>query len=143
MTLRYLIPITLFAMLGLAAVPEPAQACSFSWGPGNSPREIKQRADVRRLKGTFRVIDIQGTVDEEGALDRGTITGRIETKRNRIFNTVHQYDQFIMMCGADRRPASDGTGTYWIKRKPKDGKYEILLWEGVPFQTQITGEAKK
>ena len=132
-----------FVGLLFVSMPEQVSACSFSWKQGNSPREIKHRGDVRRIEGTFRIVDIRGTVDEDGSLDEGMIYGRIETRRGKSFDTVQNYSQFLMMCGADKRPVKDGSGIYWVMRKPKDGKYKMMLWEGEYSDTQTwTGSRK-
>ena len=120
----------------LVSIPQPAQACSFSWKPGHSPKEIKHRSDVRRIEGTFRVLDMKGTVDGDGQLFEGTIHGRVETKRGKRFDTIQDYSQFVMECGADRRPVSDGTGIFWISRTKQNGTYKMRLWEGQYSQAQ-------
>ena len=116
--------------LAVLAGQAPAHACSFSWKPGYSPREIKLRTDVRLVRGIFHVVDVQGTVTPDGELDTGTIYGRLDTKRGTGWDTVQNYSHFSVECGAYRKPTAEAKGIFWIERRQTDGRYAMLLWEG-------------
>jgi hypothetical protein len=118
------------ACLAMLAAAPLAHACSFSWGPGSSPAEIRVRDDVRMVRGTFRFGEARGEVGEDGVLVSGWIYGRIETRRGTHWNTIQPYHQFLVECAAYPRPAADANGIFWIKRHGTDGRYELLLWEG-------------
>lgn len=108
----------------------PALACSFSWGSGQSPGEIRKRADVRKIEGVFRYGSGQGVLDEQGELYRGRITGRVEARTGRVWNTIQLFDQLLVECAAYHKPVADARGTFWISRHKSDGRYNMLLWEG-------------
>ncbi|MEP0191230.1 MAG: hypothetical protein ABJP70_11460 [Erythrobacter sp.] len=108
----------------------PATACSFSWSPGYSPDEIKERANVRRVKGRFVAQDMTGSADENGELYEGKIFGRLETLRGTGWDTWQEFHRISLDCGAYLKPLADAQGTFWISRRKKDGRYQILLWEG-------------
>jgi len=117
-----------FAMLAAA----PAHACEFSWKPGWSPKEIKdpERTDVRRVVGVFHITAIEGQAGQDGYLDSGWISGRVETLRGTGWDMIQSYDRFSIECGASREPTRDAKGVFWIARARKDGRYEMLAWEG-------------
>lgn len=118
----------------LAASPQSADACSFSWKPGHSPDEIKERGDVRRLEGKFVVVEARGQPGDDGYLYQGVIYGRIESKSGTVWQTFQPYDRFLVECMAYPRPATDAVGTFWISRWKTDGRYELLVaeWENLP-----------
>jgi len=125
-------------LLALAAIaaPLPAEACSASWQRGWSPKEIKRRADVRMVKGTWHMEALEGrrVTDAEGqewVMD-GRFTGRIETARGWVWATWHEAPDERTTCfvGMYFKPTADAKGTFWIARSKVDGRYRILLWEG-------------
>lgn len=119
------------AAIGLGVVAhQPVSACTFQWQKGWSPEEIKQRDDIRRVIGTFEVQDITGSADEDGGLYEGTIYGRLETLRGTGWDTWQDYHRISVDCGANVKPLGYAKGTFWITRKKKDGRYQLLLWEG-------------
>lgn len=127
------------ACFALLAVPH-AHACSFSWKPGYSPDEIKAREDVRMVKGEFHFEGGWGELRPDGSLDRGVLRGRIETLRGTGWDTEQPYDQFAADCGAFLGPVADGQGVFWIERRKKNGRYQMLLWEGAHLPAAGEGE---
>lgn len=132
--------VTRRAALTLALVtltmPTLAEACSTSWARGWSPREIKRRADVRMVKGTWHMEALEGRreTDAEGqewVID-GRFIGRIETPRGWAWATWHEAPDEITTCFATMyfKPTGDAKGTFWIARSKVEGRYRILLWEG-------------
>jgi hypothetical protein len=122
------------AMLALVAAvaPLPAAACSFSWRRGNSPAEIREHPGIRQVTGTFHFIQPQGE-DQPIATDaRGMALGRIDSARGRYWNTF-QYppNEISIECGAYIAPAGNGaTGTFWISRERRNGRYRLWMFEG-------------
>jgi len=123
-------------------IPAVARACTFKWNPGFSPDEIKERTDIRKVKGAFRIVDLRGTTNSDGELQDGIIYGRIVTRQGGHIDTFHHYSEFAMQCGADRRPVADGTGTFWIKMRPVKGQHEMMLWEGEYLPQQSSNSSK-
>jgi hypothetical protein len=126
----------LLAALAALATPLPAEACSASWKRGWSPKEIKRRADVREVEGTWRLSELQGQryTDGDGqewVID-GRFTGRIETARGWVWETWHEPPDERTTCYVGRyfKPVADAKGRFWITRSKVDGRYRILLWEG-------------
>ena len=133
--------VAMIGMIGLVSA-SPATACSFSWNPGWSPEEIKERKDLRKVTGRFEVVEIDGVGDAKGALEKGTIYGRLTTLRGTGWETWQPFDRISLDCGAYRRPMAAGEGTFWISRRKVDGRYQILLWEGtyLPAQDEANEE---
>jgi hypothetical protein len=117
-------------LLATLALSSPAQACSFTWSPGYSPDEIKERDDVRAVRGVFRVVDVDGTAGEDGTLASGVIYGRIKMRGGKVWNTVQEYNTFWVDCGAYVQPTADAKGVFWISRTAKNGRYKMMLWDG-------------
>jgi len=118
-----------FALCALLALqPMAAEACTFSWKRGQSPAEIRENPDMRRVSGTFRFIEGQG------GSARGWVYGRIDSPNGRIWNTVqYPLNEFAIECGAYLAPtANDAAGTFWISRDRTGGRYRLMLWEYVP-----------
>lgn len=122
--------LSLAAICGGLAFASPTAACSFSWQKGWSPEEIKQRDDLRSVKGRFVLEDSSLSRSNDGLYTLGTITGRLETQRGTGWSTWQDYSEISVDCGAYRKPLADAEGTFWISRKRKDGRYQIYLWEG-------------
>ena len=122
-----------FAAFALVAASS-AQACNFSWKKGWSPDEIKQREDVRKVVGTFRIMEISGEhfTDAEGKewIRNARYVGRLETARGTGWDTAHPLRIEDLTCVYYFKPEADAEGTFWISRRKVDGRYEILLWEG-------------
>jgi hypothetical protein len=117
---------------GLALQAAPAEACSFSWSRGQSPAEIRENPDLRRVSGTFRFIQGRGGNGEVATNARGWLYGRIDSERGRYWNTI-QFPMYeiAIECGAYLPPTGNGaTGTFWISRERTGGRYRLMLWEG-------------
>lgn len=120
-------------LAGLALAAQPAQACSFAWKPGYSPREIPLRDDVQRVRGDFVFTDAvtgqEVSNDSEFNLKDDEAFGVIKRKgRKPLLVRVH-YSETLMTCGAYTGPTANGKGTFWLeRRRDKDGRYRILLW---------------
>jgi hypothetical protein len=118
------------------AIHAPVDACSFSWKKGWSPNEIKRRADVRRVEGVFTLKELVGErhTDPEGIdwVSDGKFIGALESKNGVIRNTVHEAPDDTTTCryGSYFKPEANAKGSFWISRTKKDGRYQILLWEG-------------
>ncbi|MCM0001458.1 MAG: hypothetical protein NBV68_18965 [Erythrobacter sp.] len=129
--------VALLLALAALAAPLPAEACSFRWAKGSSPREIPRRADVFAVRGEFRFVD--GRTGEEIPDDAseiwpepgmGELLGRIVRKNGKIMLTRQYYSEFAVDCQAYLAPLTAGTGRFWLeKRRSKDGRYRILMWK--------------
>ncbi len=115
----------------------PATACSFSWARGHSPAEIRDNPGMRVVTGTFRFIQNP----ENGHIvtnARGYAFGRIDAARGRprYWNTIQfPLSEIAIECGAYTAPTGNGaTGTFWISRERRRGRYQLLLWEPAPFR---------
>lgn len=111
-----------------------AQACSLTWAPGWSPDEIKERADVRKVRGTYRLVEIAGerfTNDngEEWVRDAKYL-GQLNTLRGTGWDVIHEPRIPDLTCIYYFKPEADATGTFWISRSKVDGRYRLMLWEG-------------
>ena len=123
-------------LAGLAMSAQPAQACSFSWKPGYSPREIPLRDDVLRIKGDFVFID--AVTGEEVPpntpfnLQDGDAFGVIKRKGRKPVQTRMAYNDILIHCGAYAGPNGNVSGTFWVKRRrDKQGRYRLLLWKSI------------
>jgi len=127
--------------LFLALQPAAAEACSFSWTPGNAPAEIRANPDLRRVSGTFRFIQARAGSDEVATNARGELYGRIESGDGRIWNTVQMpLYELAIECGAYLAPTANGaTGSFWIARDRTGGRYRLRLWEGRYVQPDPAG----
>lgn len=126
-------------LLALAAVaaPLPAEACSFRWTKGFSPRDIPRRADVFEVRGAFRFVD--GRTGEEipdGVTEiwpepvTQDLLGRIVRKNGKVMLTRQFYSEFSVECQAYLAPLFAETGRFWLeKRRGKDGRYRLLMWK--------------
>jgi hypothetical protein len=143
---------SLFALGLLAgAASSPANACSISYKRGKSPEEIKRRADVQKLKGTFRLTEVSGErfINEEGEerVRDAKLLGTIQSSSKKSWRTIQPPPSEMLheMCGCDcwyHRPEGDATGTFWIKRVARKGRYELMLWEGEYLTTANMVEKK-
>jgi len=116
----------------LALVPVTARACTFSWGRGYSPAEIRANPEMRTVTGTFRFI--QNPANDHIVTDsEGYAFGRI-TARGRRWDTVQlPLSEISIECGAYTAPTGNGaTGTFWISRERQRGRYLLMLWEYAP-----------
>lgn len=127
----------LLLALAVLAAPGAAQACSFRWDKGFSPRDIPRRADVFEVRGNYRFVDGRtGEEIPEGAGEipfepaSGELLGRIVRKNGKVMLTRQYYSEFSVDCQAYLAPLSAGTGRYWLeKKRGKDGRYRILMWK--------------
>ena len=137
------LPLGLLALLaatnlvGLGA-SDPAQACSFSWTKGHSPRDIPRRADVWKVTGDFVIVDAKtGAVVPPGTEfnlteDKREMLGRIDRKRGKPLMTKQLYfEEWAIDCGfvlTPQNPVSDGV--FWIERKAdKNGRHRMMMWK--------------
>ena len=116
----------------LALQPMAAEACTFSWRRGQSPAEIRENPDLRRVSGIFRFIEGQGESRHDRRLARSWVLGRIDFPNGRYWNTIQwPLNEFAIECGAYLAPTANGaTGTFWIARDRTGGRYRLMLWEG-------------
>lgn len=127
----------LLAIAGALLVPHGAEACTFSYVKGYSPRDIPRRPDVVAVRGDFRFVDGRtGEEIPEGASEiwpepaSGDLLGRIVRKGGKVMLTRQRYSEFSVECGAYLAPLSAVTGRFWLeKRRGKDGRYRILMWK--------------
>lgn len=129
--MRFLAP----ALLAASAILTPSvQACSFTWAPGWSPDEIKERTDVRKVRGTYRLLEIAGErfINDDGEewVRDATYLGRLDTARGTGWDVAHEPRIPDLTCIYYFKPEADATGTFWISRRKEDGRYRLLLWEG-------------
>ena len=114
----------------LAFLPMTAEACTFTWERGYSPREIRENSELLVVTGTFRFVQDPAT----GRLvtdSRGWPYGRIESPRGQHWNTVQlPLYEISIECGAYTAPTgNDATGTFWIARERENGRHWLLMWE--------------
>ena len=110
----------------------PAAACTFTWERGYSPREIRANPEMRTVTGTFRFI--QNPANDHIVTDsEGYAFGRI-TAPGRHWDTVQlPLSEISIECGAYTAPTGNGaTGTFWISRERRHGRYFLMLWEFTP-----------
>lgn len=125
------------ALAGALLVPHGAEACTFTYAKGSSPREIPRRADVFEVRGEFRFVDGRtGEAIPDGASEiwpepgTGQLLGRIVRKNGKVMLTRQFYSEFSVDCQAYLAPLSAGKGRFWLeKRRGKDGRYRILMWK--------------
>ena len=134
--MKMLKSIPVIAALLLSAAP--AEACSFSWGRGNSPAEIRENPALRQVRGTFNFILRQDWSGHIATDANGWAYGRIVSERGRplYWNTVQfPLSELAIECGAYTAPTGNGaTGTFWITRERRNGRYRLMLWEPAPFR---------
>lgn len=117
-------------------IPSKSLACSFTWSEGFSPEEIRERKDLRKVIGTFEIINWDGQADENGELSTGKIYSRLSTKRGTGWYTWQEFSRISLDCGAYLKPLNNARGTFYISRRKIDGRYEILLWDGEYISTE-------
>lgn len=128
----------LLVTIALAALaPQMASACSWSYEDGYSPNDIKERTDVVRVRGTYRVEGIDGTptggVSEDGQplYNDGVLLGQIERGTGRWPTFIHLLPEWAHDCGMGwNRPWTDATGTFWLERDRARHRWWIIWWEG-------------
>jgi hypothetical protein len=127
----------LLAMAGALLVPHGAEACSFSYMKGHSPRDIPRRADVFEVRGEFRFVDgrtgediPEGVSEVPFEVTTGDLLGRIVRKNGKVMLTRQFYSEISVECAAYLAPLAAATGRFWLeKRRGKDGRYRILMWK--------------
>jgi hypothetical protein len=114
--------------------PGPAYGCNSDYKQGYSPEDIKARRDVRKITGIFRLITISGRryTDEDGKewIEDAKLVGELTDNRGRIWPTIHDPSQTIVLCIHYFKPERDAKGSFWISRHKKTDRYELLHWEG-------------
>lgn len=128
--------IALAAFLSLP--PMTAEACSFSWERGYSPREIRENPGMRTVTGTFRFI--QNPENGQVMTDsEGYFLGQIDGPRGRTWRTTQlPITEIAIECAAYVAPTSNGaTGTFWISRERQHGRYFLMLWEVTPVRNAM------
>jgi len=121
-------------LAGLAMPIQSAWACSFSWTPGYSPKDIPWRDDVLMVKGKFVFVDAETGVDvppntEFSLDDQGNMLGRIERNGRKPILTRSYYNEIMIDCGAYLGPTGNVAGKFWLERKrDKQGRYRLLMW---------------
>jgi hypothetical protein len=118
----------------LLLVAGPAQACTFTYERGYSPREIRENPGMRTVTGTFRFIQNPETgfvaTDSEGYF-----LGRIDGPRGRSWRTTQlPITEIAVECAAYIAPTGSGwTGTFWISReRQRGGRHFLMLFESAP-----------
>lgn len=138
--------VTLAIALTALGLPTASNACSASWLPGWSPEEILERKDVRRVHGTYRLLQVSGNpqTDQNGqpVIVNAEFRGRIDTLRGTGWNVYHDPPMYELTCtyGMYFKPETDATGTFWISRRKVNGRYRLLLWEGEHLPPEERGE---
>lgn len=134
--MRMLKSVPIVAALLLSAAP--AAACSFSWARGNSPGEIRENPALRQVRGTFNFVVAQDGSGHVATDANGWAYGRIVSERGRppYWNTVqYPLNVFAIECGAYTAPTGNpATGTFWISRVRRNGRYRLMLWEPDPVR---------
>ena len=133
--------LALIASLLFVAVPFKAQACTHSASEATGKLREKQRAAKRRVVGSFVLVEQIQVRYDEGSGDIFRNTGRIKTSSGRIFETVHFSDNLIELCGRAEGPVADATGTFYLERKLRDGRFEIYDWQG-DYVTSTKGKTQ-
>ena len=120
-------------LAGIVMPVQSAWACSFTWNPGYSPKEIPWRDDVRMVKGKFFFVDAKTGADvppnTEFYLDEGDMLGRIERKGRKPILTKTFYHELMIDCGAYLGPTGNVEGKFWLEQEhDKQGRYLLLMW---------------
>ena len=129
------------ASLLFVAVPFKAQACTQTSAEATGKDIEKQRESKRRVVGSFVLVEQIKVRYDEGSGDIFRNTGRIKTSSGRIFETVHFSDNLIVLCGRAEGPVADATGTFYLERKLRDGRFEIYDWQG-DYVTSTRGKTQ-
>ncbi len=127
----------LAAVFGIIAFPVEVAACSMSGTPLEARQEIREDSSLRRLEGNFFV---EGEIEWPASYgDPAIINGRIESKSGRSYPVQLEYLELLVPCGLQPTPPKNASGTFWITRKKRDGRYKMQLWVGeyLPEATPI------
>ena len=123
--------------LPIALAATGAAACSMDMRPVRERVEqIKADPGVRLVKGVFHFEEIRGEPmndpDYPGWLLDAVILGKVETLRGTAFETSHAAPDESTTCyvGTYFKPGGDASGIFYLSRRKKDGRYELLHWEG-------------
>lgn len=121
--------LAILSCLASALTPLPASACSGSWTSKGKTAEERMagRTDVRRIIGIYR---IEHVLPAERYDTPARILGRVETKRGTTFRIAQPYRQEWVDCLFYRLPMADASGTFYIARRDRNGRYELLDWSG-------------
>ncbi len=96
--------------------------------PQEAREDIRSDESLRRIEGIFRV---EGDIEwPEGYLASGVVRGQIESDTGRTYPVRFEYNEIYVQCGIQFTPPIDASGTFWITRRSRDGRYEMMLWEG-------------
>ena len=88
---------------------------------------------MRQVRGTFSFIMAPGRERPCRRPTRRLGFGRIDLRAGTAayWNTVQiPLNEFAIECGAYTAPTGNGaTGTFWITRERRNGRYRLMLWE--------------
>jgi hypothetical protein len=133
--------LALITSLLFVTMPFEARACTQRAAEATGAHLKKQRTAKRKVVGSFVLIDqiLVSSDEESGDIFRNI--GRIKTRSGKIFETVHFSDNMIVLCGRAQGPIADATGTFYLERKLRDGRFEIYDWQG-DYVTSAKGNAQ-
>ena len=137
------------ATAALSGVPaQPAGACSIGYKAGYSPAEIKQRKDLRKIEGVYRLAEVAGErfTDENGQelVRDAKLLGEIKAKNGRTWKTIQPPPDALLVdiCGCDcwyHKPEGNAEGTFWLSHNGRNGRYTLMLWEGNYLHDEAKG----
>ena len=117
----------LAACAALALAPVPAAACSIIFTAPRDPAVRYAGTDVRRVTGTYR---IGRMVIPDDASSPALIYGRLTTRRGTWFDVAQPYRQQWVDCLVYDLPMGDAEGLFYLSRRSRAARYELLGWRG-------------
>ena len=122
-----------------------ALACTAEDGRIAAEWREDRRDELRKVRGTYRVFSASRRSEKQFGqiVDVATYYGRITTKGGRTFDTLHEDDGSIILCGTFDTPVADAQGIFYLKRgrAENEASYQLVDWEGSYLRPPSTSQA--
>lgn len=117
----------LLPALALPLATVPARACSVGNPPAPTAAErIAGRTDIRAVRGTLGL----QVVGSGGQGEPQRVLAYISTESGKGIEVAYLYDPIWVICEIYYLPQADATGTFYLSRTRRDGRYELIDWTG-------------
>lgn len=116
-----------FSLIAAALQAVPVQSCSKADPQAPTAAErIASRTDLRAVSGTFGLQAVEGS--QPGKPQR--VLAYISTEPGKGIEVAYLFDPLQVACGNYHLPQGDATGTFYLSRTRRDGRYELIEWSG-------------
>lgn len=96
--------------------------------------EARERSirSLRRVSGAYSVTarEVRRFEEMGEPVEETTYYGTVTTASGRTYRTVHVSDGTILLCSWAFQPRGDANGVFYLTRRPRDGIYRLVHWDG-------------